>query len=70
MPFMVLVYGPLGGCCNYTAVAPLSTSGEVCGTGGGTPEWLQYIARRVPAVFCRSRFEPQGVAVCSHSANG
>ena len=39
MPFMVLVYGPLGGCCNYTAVAPLSTSSEVCGTGRGTPEW-------------------------------
>lgn len=55
---MVLVYGPVGGWCNYTAVAPLSTSGEVCGSPARTPEWHQYIARRVSAVLCRSRFEP------------
>jgi hypothetical protein len=70
VPFMVLVYGPLGGYCNYTPVAQLTTSTEVCGTPRAKPEWLQYIARRVPAVLCRSSLEHQGVAACSHSANG
>lgn len=48
MPFIVLVYGPLGGFCNYTAVAPLSTSGEVCGTAIRRPEWHQYVAGEFP----------------------
>src|SRR5215472_424853 len=48
MPFIVLVYGPVGGWCNYTPVAPLSTSGEVCGTADRKPEWHQYCSESFP----------------------
>ena len=56
---MVLVYGPLGGCCNYTPVAPLSTSSEVCGTAAAERQnGSSRLPGEFPAVLCRSRFEP------------
>jgi hypothetical protein len=70
MPFMVLVYGPLGGCCNYTPVAPMSTSGEVCGTGDGTTEWLSTLPGEFPQCCAARVLSPKELVACSHSANG